>query len=89
MSVPSALKRTRDTRFLTPLMVPHGLPRDFGERRPTTTEVIFEDCDKQGRLAFRELSGIAHGNPTALVREVAAIPEARLVGLLPKKLACP
>jgi hypothetical protein len=50
-------------------------PIHFGEPRPTATEVIQAEMGAAGEIAFRELSGVAHGNPTALIRQTKTVPD--------------
>jgi hypothetical protein len=53
-----------------------GSPLHFGERRPNSTEVVELQRGEGGLMAYRELSGIAHANPTALIRRAQEVPEA-------------
>jgi hypothetical protein len=50
-------------------------PLHFGEPRPGATDVIRAFMDSAGELAYRELSAIAHGNPTALLRQTEVVPD--------------
>jgi len=44
-----------------------------GAPRPGSTDVIKMYLGEAGELAYRELSGVAHANPTALVRQTQVV----------------
>jgi hypothetical protein len=53
----------------------------FGERRPEATEVVRQEVGLEGEIIYRELSGVAHGNLTAHVRQVEPVPADEQLGI--------
>jgi hypothetical protein len=51
-------------------------PQHFGEPRPGATDIIRAAHGEEGELVYRELSAVAHGNPTALIRWTTVVPVA-------------
>jgi hypothetical protein len=58
------------TARLPPVVDKSGSPLHFGERRLNSIEVVELHAGQRGVAAYRDLSGIAHARPTALIRRV-------------------